>query len=124
MLRISFVFAILLFLFQEPQNKFSLESVAAFILAVFLGLLGWIGFERDQNRPMRRREIFAVVGMALCMGYIVDSFAWYKGFHPELRAVFVTIAACAAKPLFTYFYARKNTYFKKLFGNDKPDDND
>lgn len=83
--------------------RFSVESIAGFSLAVFLGSIGCIAY----NSVKGWKKMVRIISMALFVGYAVDSFAWWKDLNPELRAFCVVLASGFAEPIITYMTKSK-----------------
>lgn len=113
--------SVVAFLASEIATRFSHESIAGFLLSVTVGIFGWLGFEKGRGTPINFDKVFATVGMALCAGYIMDAFTWWREYHTELRAVCVASASYFSEPLLMFVYVNRVKLFKKIFGNDRSD---
>lgn len=115
-IELPLIFAVVLV--YSVAERFSAESLTGFSLSVFMGVIGWIGYQSRTN-SIDWRFILRTFSMGLSVAYVVDLFCWYKSANPELRAAMVAVSACFAEPILIYTFENRTKIFKRIFGNGK-----
>lgn len=107
---------LLALLYADELTRFSPESLTAFCLSVFIGVVGWIGF-RSRSELIDWQVVLRTFSMGLFVAYVVDSICWAKGIDPELRAALVATSACFSEPILAHIYDSRQKILKRFFGN-------
>lgn len=91
----------------------SLKSAFLFLIAVLFGAGARIS-HRSQKEKLSRRQMVAVLTMALCIGYITDNIVTYLE-YPKIRGGVVALSALFSEGLVNWMFKNETSIFGDLF---------